>query len=257
MFEFVGEPELMDVHIFRTDSVQGTPAESDGESRGLPFSLPSVSQGRRCASPSCQPRSSSLLRGVTPGHGPRVELGACRAPHTTPPGSFSPSQFSSQLNTVSPFAPPQKCGPGGSSWTGSPLVTCGPMTATGFPSCFRTRNSTGISSSRAPTPSWTTRSARWTRCRRRTTLAPQAAESNANPQCRPSLHLLSEPRGGAGGSGCGEAERRKLSYLFTFFTGPRTHQPRPVLRKLPACWLPMARTLGPEGGPSAAVLSGP
>ncbi|XP_025779138.1 7,8-dihydro-8-oxoguanine triphosphatase [Puma concolor] len=29
VFEFVGEPELMDVHIFRTDSVQGTPAESD------------------------------------------------------------------------------------------------------------------------------------------------------------------------------------------------------------------------------------
>lgn len=31
MFEFVGEPELMDVHIFCTDSVQGTPMESDGE----------------------------------------------------------------------------------------------------------------------------------------------------------------------------------------------------------------------------------
>lgn len=89
VFEFVGEPELMDVHVFRTDSVRGTPAESDGESRGLPFSLPSVSRGRRCASPSRQPRSSSL-RIVTPGHGPRVELGACRAPHTTPPGSFSP-----------------------------------------------------------------------------------------------------------------------------------------------------------------------
>lgn len=29
MFEFVGEPELMDVHIFCTDSVQGTPMESD------------------------------------------------------------------------------------------------------------------------------------------------------------------------------------------------------------------------------------
>uniref|UniRef100_A0A8C0RE52 Oxidized purine nucleoside triphosphate hydrolase n=1 Tax=Canis lupus familiaris TaxID=9615 RepID=A0A8C0RE52_CANLF len=29
MFEFVGEPELMDVHIFCTDSVQGTPVESD------------------------------------------------------------------------------------------------------------------------------------------------------------------------------------------------------------------------------------
>ncbi|XP_054107165.1 oxidized purine nucleoside triphosphate hydrolase isoform X1 [Callithrix jacchus] len=29
MFEFVGEPELMDVHVFCTDSVQGTPVESD------------------------------------------------------------------------------------------------------------------------------------------------------------------------------------------------------------------------------------
>ncbi|XP_029802851.1 7,8-dihydro-8-oxoguanine triphosphatase isoform X1 [Suricata suricatta] len=29
MFEFEGEPELMDVHVFCTDSVQGTPAESD------------------------------------------------------------------------------------------------------------------------------------------------------------------------------------------------------------------------------------
>ncbi|KAM7143628.1 oxidized purine nucleoside triphosphate hydrolase [Molossus nigricans] len=28
-FEFVGEPELMDVHIFRTDSIHGTPTESD------------------------------------------------------------------------------------------------------------------------------------------------------------------------------------------------------------------------------------
>ncbi|XP_053411581.1 oxidized purine nucleoside triphosphate hydrolase isoform X1 [Nycticebus coucang] len=29
MFEFEGNPELMDVHIFCTDSVQGTPMESD------------------------------------------------------------------------------------------------------------------------------------------------------------------------------------------------------------------------------------
>ncbi|XP_036913835.1 7,8-dihydro-8-oxoguanine triphosphatase [Sturnira hondurensis] len=29
VFEFQGEPEQMDVHIFRADSVQGTPAESD------------------------------------------------------------------------------------------------------------------------------------------------------------------------------------------------------------------------------------
>ncbi|XP_012614423.1 oxidized purine nucleoside triphosphate hydrolase [Microcebus murinus] len=29
MFEFQGEPELMDVHIFCTDKVQGTPVESD------------------------------------------------------------------------------------------------------------------------------------------------------------------------------------------------------------------------------------
>ncbi|KAF6082286.1 nudix hydrolase 1 [Phyllostomus discolor] len=29
VFEFEGQPERMDVHIFRADSVQGTPAESD------------------------------------------------------------------------------------------------------------------------------------------------------------------------------------------------------------------------------------
>ncbi|XP_048186312.1 oxidized purine nucleoside triphosphate hydrolase [Perognathus longimembris pacificus] len=29
VFEFMGTPELMDVHIFCTDSVQGTPVESD------------------------------------------------------------------------------------------------------------------------------------------------------------------------------------------------------------------------------------
>lgn len=34
VFEFAGDPELMDVHIFRTDSVRGTPVESDGESQG-------------------------------------------------------------------------------------------------------------------------------------------------------------------------------------------------------------------------------
>lgn len=39
VFEFVGEPELMDVHIFCTESVQGTPMESDGEC-GSPSLLP-------------------------------------------------------------------------------------------------------------------------------------------------------------------------------------------------------------------------
>lgn len=34
LFEFAGEPERMDVHIFRADSVHGTPTESDGESEG-------------------------------------------------------------------------------------------------------------------------------------------------------------------------------------------------------------------------------
>ncbi|KAM5301305.1 oxidized purine nucleoside triphosphate hydrolase isoform 1-T3 [Glossophaga mutica] len=29
LFEFEGEPERMEVHIFRTDSIQGTPTESD------------------------------------------------------------------------------------------------------------------------------------------------------------------------------------------------------------------------------------
>ena len=33
-FEFVGDPELMDMHVFCTDRVQGTPVESDGEHPG-------------------------------------------------------------------------------------------------------------------------------------------------------------------------------------------------------------------------------
>lgn len=33
-FEFVGDPKLMDVHVFCTDRVQGTPVESDGEHPG-------------------------------------------------------------------------------------------------------------------------------------------------------------------------------------------------------------------------------
>lgn len=58
VFEFVGEPELMDVHIFCTDSVQGTPVESDGESWS-PSLLPTPAgkgkpgpgpRGRHCTS---------------------------------------------------------------------------------------------------------------------------------------------------------------------------------------------------------------
>lgn len=54
-FEFVGEPELMDVHIFCTDSVQGTPTESEGEStarqhpRPLPTLTPQPRIQRRCS----------------------------------------------------------------------------------------------------------------------------------------------------------------------------------------------------------------
>uniref|UniRef100_A0A667IMZ3 Oxidized purine nucleoside triphosphate hydrolase n=1 Tax=Lynx canadensis TaxID=61383 RepID=A0A667IMZ3_LYNCA len=40
VFEFVGEPELMDVHIFRTDSVRGTPAESDEQEIPRVFQVP-------------------------------------------------------------------------------------------------------------------------------------------------------------------------------------------------------------------------
>ncbi|PNI35136.1 NUDT1 isoform 5 [Pan troglodytes] len=41
VFEFVGEPELMDVHVFCTDSVQGTPVESD-EMRPCWFQLDQI-----------------------------------------------------------------------------------------------------------------------------------------------------------------------------------------------------------------------
>lgn len=44
VFEFAGDPELMDVHIFRTDSVQGTPEESD-EMRPQWFQLDQIPFG--------------------------------------------------------------------------------------------------------------------------------------------------------------------------------------------------------------------
>lgn len=50
VFEFVGEPERMDVHIFCTDSVQGTPTESDGESQAWP-----CSPGQGASSPASGP----------------------------------------------------------------------------------------------------------------------------------------------------------------------------------------------------------
>lgn len=30
-FEFVGEPEIMEVHVFTTNEYEGTPAESEGK----------------------------------------------------------------------------------------------------------------------------------------------------------------------------------------------------------------------------------
>ncbi|KAI5221472.1 7,8-Dihydro-8-Oxoguanine Triphosphatase [Manis pentadactyla] len=94
MFEFVGEPELMDVHVFCT---------------------------------------------VSRGHPRRV----------------------------------MKCALSGSSWTKSPSATCGQMTATGFPFCFRGRNSLGTSSSVVQTPSWTTHYVRWTKSRNLLALRPR------------------------------------------------------------------------------------
>lgn len=47
-FEFVGSPELMDVHIFSADHVHGTPTESEGEpwagKDGYPDSLASLGE---------------------------------------------------------------------------------------------------------------------------------------------------------------------------------------------------------------------
>ena len=31
MFEFVGEPQLMEVHVFRTHTFSGEPVETEGE----------------------------------------------------------------------------------------------------------------------------------------------------------------------------------------------------------------------------------
>ncbi|XP_029802857.1 7,8-dihydro-8-oxoguanine triphosphatase isoform X3 [Suricata suricatta] len=59
MFEFEGEPELMDVHVFCTDSVQGTPAESDGPAHSQPRPVP-----RKPAV--CGPHTRARLEGQAP-----------------------------------------------------------------------------------------------------------------------------------------------------------------------------------------------
>lgn len=33
-FEFLGEPEIMEVHVFTTDQFKGTPTESEGKNIG-------------------------------------------------------------------------------------------------------------------------------------------------------------------------------------------------------------------------------
>ena len=34
-FEFLGEPEIMEVHVFTTDQFKGTPTESEGKNIGI------------------------------------------------------------------------------------------------------------------------------------------------------------------------------------------------------------------------------
>lgn len=147
VFEFEGQPERMDVHIFRADSVQGTPAESDGESE-------SRRSPARPSGPSTHPASPPTQPAVG-----RVPLPAHRALRAA--GAPWRPVWVSADSRARPSHPLQRCGHSGSRWTGSPSRTCGRMTATGSPSCFRRGSSTGTSSSRGRTPSWTTSCARW------------------------------------------------------------------------------------------------
>lgn len=155
---------------------------------------------------------------------------------------------------LSPLHPLQKCVLGGSSWTRSPLRTCGPTTATGFPSCFRRRNSRGTSSSRVPTPSWTTRCVRWTRSRGRSTLGPAGHGTHVTGSLNPEAGLASH---GWGRVGWAEV---KIKTFYLFHT-PRGTPARPAQ----ACpqeatrWRGCDRTLGQSGvegtagGPCAAL----
>ncbi|XP_032250060.1 7,8-dihydro-8-oxoguanine triphosphatase isoform X1 [Phoca vitulina] len=65
VFEFVGEPELMDVHIFRADSVRGTPVESDGESWSPSLPTP-AGEGRPGPGPGRQAPRRHLAPSLVP-----------------------------------------------------------------------------------------------------------------------------------------------------------------------------------------------
>ena len=75
VFEFAGDPELMDVHIFRTDSVQGTPEESDGESQ--------PGKSRRGSGATSLLRSGMQSQGLNT---PYVEATALLIPHKSAGG---------------------------------------------------------------------------------------------------------------------------------------------------------------------------
>lgn len=122
---------------------------------------------------------------------------------------------------LSPFHLLQKCALSGFSWTKSPSLTCGRMTATGFPFCSRRRNSMGTSGFRVPTPSWTIRYVRWTNYRGSTV---------QGTGCRTtalSLHALTEPQGGTavGGWSGGGHENKDLLSLPHSSWGPSTASP--------------------------------
>lgn len=129
----------------------------------------------------------------------RIKSKVCRAPHTALLSScLARGPVKSGLDVGAlPSLPLQKCALSGSSWTRFPSRTCGLMTDTGFPSCFRRRNSMGTSSSGVTPPSWSTRCVRWTQCRGRTAAAPPGPENSC------SAAALSEPRAPAPSQGGG------------------------------------------------------
>lgn len=82
-FEFVGEPELMDVHVFCTDSAQGVPTESDGESGGLS----PLHGGQRTSPPPLHPDRQAAPQGADPlppgaESVPTMQCGAPPVPHS-------------------------------------------------------------------------------------------------------------------------------------------------------------------------------
>lgn len=150
-FEFVGNSELMDVHIFRADHFHGEPTESEGR-----WLVGGGKEGCSCSSETPLLLSNGellMLKCLPEGRqlGWRGKLLVDQYSQCRQQKSMRKSHVQSSF-----FFCHQKCGPSGFSWTRCHFIACGQMTAIGFPWCFRESCFVAILSSRDKTPSWST-----------------------------------------------------------------------------------------------------